>query len=146
MLKRSLFNFLVGNEDMHLKNFSLITRDGKTELAPAYDYLSSTVTFLALGKRLNTIEEVALPLQGKKRGLTRRSWIVYFGRDRLSLPDKIIDQVLTDLYQASSAWHARIGESFLAPEQKILYEELLAERLAVLGLSLNDTPIPGTSS
>jgi len=39
VFKRSLFNFLVGNEDMHLKNFSLIARNGKVELAPAYDYL-----------------------------------------------------------------------------------------------------------
>ena len=63
LLKRCLFNFLAGNEDMHLKNFSLITRQGKVELAPAYDYLNSTVAFLALGKRLETIEETALPLQ-----------------------------------------------------------------------------------
>ena len=49
LLKRSLFNFLVGNEDMHLKNFSLITRQGKVELAPAYDYLNTTVAYLALG-------------------------------------------------------------------------------------------------
>lgn len=46
LFRRCLFNFLVGNEDMHLKNFSLITRDGKVELAPAYDYLNTTVAFL----------------------------------------------------------------------------------------------------
>ena len=90
LLKRTLFNFLVGNEDMHLKNFSLITRDAKVELAPAYDYLSSTVAFMALGKRLEEIEEVALPLQGKKRNLTRKALITYFGKDRLSLPVKVI--------------------------------------------------------
>ena len=56
LLKRSLFNFLVGNEDMHLKNFSLISRQGKVELAPAYDFLSTTVAYLALGKRIGTIE------------------------------------------------------------------------------------------
>ena len=61
LLKRGLFNFLVGNEDMHLKNHSLITRDGKVELAPAYDYVSSTVAFLTLGKRIETIAETALP-------------------------------------------------------------------------------------
>ena len=79
LLKRSLFNFLVGNEDMHLKNHSLITRQGKVELAPAYDFLSSTVAYLALGTRPDTIMETALPLGGKRRGLTRRSWIAYFG-------------------------------------------------------------------
>ena len=97
LLKRSLFNFLVGNEDMHLKNHSLITRQGKVELAPAYDFLSSTVAYLALGKRPDTIMETALPLGGKQRGLTRRSWIAYFGQERLGLPDKVIGRVQAEL-------------------------------------------------
>ena len=88
LLRRSLFNFLVGNEDMHLKNFSLITRNGKVELAPAYDYLSSTVSLMALGKPLDSIEEIALPLRGKKRGLNRGVWMEYFGRERLALPSR----------------------------------------------------------
>ncbi len=134
LFKRSLFNFLVGNEDMHLKNFSLITRDNKVELAPAYDYLSSTVAFMALGKRLETIEELALPLQGKKRNLTRKIWVEYFGSERLSLPRKIIDRTLGELSQAVSVWHTRIEQSFLPPDHKELYLELLSERAATLSL------------
>ncbi|HOY32587.1 MAG TPA: HipA domain-containing protein, partial [Bacteroidales bacterium] len=38
-----LFNFLTGNEDMHLKNFSLIRNGDKIELSPAYDLLNSTI-------------------------------------------------------------------------------------------------------
>ena len=135
LFKRSLFNFLVGNEDMHLKNFSLITRKGKVELAPAYDYLSTTVAFLALGKRIETIEEVALPLQGKKRGLKRNTWIQYFGRERLALPDKIIDTVLADLESAGPIWRTRVSQSFLPSEQKDLYDELLTRRVSLLELS-----------
>jgi len=135
LFRRSLFNFLVGNEDMHLKNFSLITRKGKVELAPAYDYLSTTVAFLALGKGIDTIEEVALPLRGKKRALTRDTWIDYFGRDRLALPDKISDDVLADLASAGPVWRGRISRSFLPSEQKRSYEELLNERFSRLGLS-----------
>ena len=134
LFKRSLFNFLVGNEDMHLKNFSLITRDGKVELAPAYDYLSSTVAFLVLGKRQKTIEEVALPLQGKKRGLTRKAWIAYYGEERLSLPEKIIRKVLNDLVEAHDGCRDRIEESFLPSNHKARYLELLAERFARLEL------------
>ena len=47
------------------RNYSLITRLGKVELAPAYDFLNSTVAYLALGKRLDTIMETALPLGGQ---------------------------------------------------------------------------------
>ena len=135
LLKRSLFNFLVGNEDMHLKNYSLVTRQGKVELAPAYDFLSSTVAYQALGKRLDTIMETALPLGGKQRGLTRRSWIAYFGRERLGLPDKVIGRVQDELAEAVPTWRARISASFLPPEHKELYLTLLGERLAVLELN-----------
>ena len=38
-----LFNFLIGNEDMHLKNYSVIVRDNKVELSPAYDLLNTTI-------------------------------------------------------------------------------------------------------
>ena len=41
-----LFNFLVGNEDAQLKNFTLITRNNKIELSPAYDLLNSTIVLL----------------------------------------------------------------------------------------------------
>ena len=38
---RLLGAFLTGNEDMHLKNWSLVTRDDKVELSPAYDLLNT---------------------------------------------------------------------------------------------------------
>ena len=44
--RRLAFSALIGNGDMHLKNWSLIYRDGRTpHLAPAYDFLS-TVAYL----------------------------------------------------------------------------------------------------
>ncbi|MFA6714119.1 MAG: type II toxin-antitoxin system HipA family toxin [Victivallales bacterium] len=38
-----IFNFLIGNCDAHAKNFAVLYRDGKPELAPAYDLLSTMV-------------------------------------------------------------------------------------------------------
>ena len=41
--RRLMFNNIVGNGDMHLKNWSFIYRDGRTaELSPAYDFLCTT--------------------------------------------------------------------------------------------------------
>ena len=134
LLKRSLFNFLVGNEDMHVKNFSLITRQGKVELAPAYDYLSTTVAYLALGKAIDEIEEIALPLQGKKRGLGRKTWIDYFAKERLKLPDKVIGNVEAELATGASAWRACIADSFLPSDQKDHYQILLDKRFGRLRL------------
>ena len=132
LLKRSLFNFLVGNEDMHLKNFSLITRQGKVELAPAYDYLNTTVAFLALGKRIETLEEVALPLRGKKRRLGGKEWIGYYASERLRLPPKIIERVRDELLKSVPAWRRQITLSFLPRDQQTHYLSLVADRLDAL--------------
>ena len=37
LFKLVIFNYLIGNEDMHLKNFSIITEDNKVMLSPCYD-------------------------------------------------------------------------------------------------------------
>lgn len=58
--KRNLFCYVTGNEDMHLKNFSLITKNGKTTLAPIYDFLNSTIAIK------NPEYEIALILKKKK--------------------------------------------------------------------------------
>jgi serine/threonine-protein kinase HipA len=41
-VRRLVFSVLIGNGDMHLKNWSLLYPDGRTpELSPAYDFLST---------------------------------------------------------------------------------------------------------
>lgn len=134
LLKRCLFNYLVGNEDMHLKNFSLITRDGKVGLAPAYDFLSSTVAFLAIGKQLDEIEEIALPLKGRKKHLTRTLWIDYFAGERLRLNERTVAEVINDLSSALAPSRELLDVCFLSDPQKILYKDLLDRRAQTLGL------------
>lgn len=134
LLKICLFNFLTGNEDMHLKNFSLITREGKVELAPAYDFLSTTVAFLAIGKKIQDIEEVALPLNGKKRKLSRSIWLDYFARERLGLNVRTIDECLNDLQGAMPEWRLLLDRCFLSAEQKKTYGEIVGSRSRVLGM------------
>jgi serine/threonine-protein kinase HipA len=49
-IRRLIFNAAIGNNDMHLKNWSLIYRDGRTpQLAPAYDFVS-TIRYIADNK------------------------------------------------------------------------------------------------
>jgi serine/threonine-protein kinase HipA len=43
-IKQLVFNTLIGNADLHLKNWSLIYPDGRTpQLSPGYDFLSTTI-------------------------------------------------------------------------------------------------------
>ena len=132
--RRCIFNYLIGNEDMHLKNFSLITRDGKTELAPAYDFLSSTTSFLALGKRLHQIEEIALTLKGKKRNLTKTIWQDYFAKERLGLSPEIISGELDRFTHSFDNWYELIKISFLSASQQKIFVELINQRRSVLDI------------
>jgi serine/threonine-protein kinase HipA len=60
--RRLVFNAAIGNADMHLKNWSLLYRDGRTpELAPGYDYVS-TMRYLperGLGLPLARTKDIA---------------------------------------------------------------------------------------
>ena len=43
LMRLILFNFLIGNGDAHGKNFSIVYRNNRVELAPCYDLLSTLV-------------------------------------------------------------------------------------------------------
>lgn len=122
LFKRVLFCFLTGNEDMHLKNFSLIAHDKKVELSPAYDLLNSTI---AMEK---ATEELALPLAGKKSKIKKDELIDYYGKDRLKLTEKTIIAEVQNIKDKKIALESMIEISFLSKEMKKLYQELLSER------------------
>jgi serine/threonine-protein kinase HipA len=123
LARRLLFCFLTGNEDMHLKNFSLIVREGMVRLAPAYDLLNSTVV---LGKA--AIEESALPLRGRKRKLSREDWLGYFCGERLALSQPVLGKILNDLQGAVPLWRELIRRSYLSPARQEHYLAILEER------------------
>lgn len=117
-----LFCFLTGNEDMHLKNFSLIRKDGLTTLAPSYDLLNTSIVLSS------PEEELALPLNGKKNKLQRHDFIRYFAKDRLLLTDKLIHNILSGFKALQDSWKHLIDISFLSPEKKQDYKQLLQNR------------------
>lgn len=126
LFKLTLFSYLTGNEDMHLKNFSIITEEGKVTLSPCYDLVNSTIEY----KKQD--EEIALPLKGKKKHLTRKVLVDYFGNERCDLTSKSIDKVLETISSAVPKWKELIDISFLSDEMKEKYHHLLETRLAVL--------------
>ncbi|WP_269447710.1 HipA domain-containing protein [Legionella hackeliae] len=123
LFKLTLFNYLVGNEDMHLKNFSIITKNQKNYLSPAYDLLNTTIAMT------NPKEELALPLKGKKNNLTKKDFLTYFAVERLKLNQKIIDEMIDNFLQITPSWYLSIDNSFLSKEMKQKYKNLLQERL-----------------
>ena len=123
LFRRTLFNYLIGNEDMHLKNFSIIVKEGKVALSPAYDQLSTTVAMEGAAA-----EEFALPLAGKKRKISRKILVDYFAIERMGLPQRVVDGIFSDLARAMGEWRRLIPVSFLPEAQKHSLENLLAQR------------------
>jgi serine/threonine-protein kinase HipA len=128
LFRRTIFSFLVGNEDMHLKNFYLISRDQKNELSPGYDFLNSTLALAGAAK-----EELALPLRGKRSKLTRKDLLEYFP-SYLKLPVKLVAECMSDFNKCLPLWRELIGISFLKEESKREYGRLLEDRAARLQL------------
>lgn len=121
--KRILFCYVTGNEDMHLKNFSVITKNGKTTLTPVYDFLNSTIAIK------NPEEEIALSLKGKKSNLKASDFIDYYAKDRLQLNEKTITNILQQIQQAIPKWKELLEISFLSKDMKEKYLNLLERRL-----------------
>jgi serine/threonine-protein kinase HipA len=122
LFKLVLFNYLVGNEDMHLKNYSVITREGITTLSPVYDLLNTTIVLKG------DIEEIALTLKGKKKNLSKTILMDYFGKEKCKLTDKSIESVLADIKNGMKSWPGWIEKSFLSDELKEKYMVLLEKR------------------
>jgi serine/threonine-protein kinase HipA len=124
-----LFNFLVGNEDMHLKNFSLLTDGPVVALSPAYDLVNTSIALH------NPKEEIALPIKGKKRSLSKNLLFHYFAEDKLGLTEKSIDTITDDMHKSLPTWRENIQNSFLSSTMKEKYLSLIQERAAIMGIS-----------
>jgi serine/threonine-protein kinase HipA len=127
LFKIVLFNYLIGNEDMHLKNYSVILRNGKVELSPAYDLLNTSIVLQG------EFEEIALTLKGGKSNLNYDVLVNYFGKERCGLTDKIIEKMVDTIRKALSSWFELIDISFLSDEMKDKYMSFLQKRIDNLG-------------
>jgi serine/threonine-protein kinase HipA len=122
----SLFCFITGNNDMHLKNFSMIKSSVGWVLAPSYDLLNVRI--------INTKdkEDLALMMGGKKTKLNRL-YFERFGAD-LGLSPKQINGVFSRFTKNKSKAIYWIDQSFLSQEMKKSYLDVLNERYARLAM------------
>lgn len=122
-----LFSWITGNADMHLKNFSLYSRQkGIYQLTPAYDLLSTALVIP------EDTEELALTLNGKKRKLKRSDFIS--SMQASGLDDKIISNLFHKFLKVYDKWDGFIGQSFLSDELKDKFKSIIAEKLALLSI------------
>jgi serine/threonine-protein kinase HipA len=120
----AIFSFITGNNDMHLKNFSMIHIADTWTLAPAYDLLNVAIV------NPEDTEELALTLEGKKKKL---KWEHFerLGRN-LELNDKQINGVIKRFQKNKPKALKWIDNSFLSSDYKQKYKTLLEERYLIL--------------
>ena len=124
-----IVSFLIGNNDMHFKNFSLIAfKNGKYQLSPAYDMISTSL--LIKGDP----EELALNLNGKKRKLSREDFNSAMSKS--SIPAKAIENLWGRVESGIQSWSEIIDKSFLTKNTKLEFSYLIQERAGRLGLKL----------
>lgn len=116
-----IFSYITGNNDMHLKNFSLILNNEEWILSPAYDLLN---VHLHLPQ---DTEEMALTINGKKRKLTKSDFI-NLGL-KFHLTEKQIFNTFKRFIKEEKKMKQEIQKSFLSTENQAKYLELLESRL-----------------
>jgi serine/threonine-protein kinase HipA len=121
-----LFCYLTGNNDMHLKNFSLFQQLDHWALSPAYDLLN-----VSLANPKDT-EEMALTIEGKKRRLSRKMF-ERFGLG-LGLNSKQIEGVFGRFQKQIPAALDLCERAFLSQESKEGYLEIFRLRCAKLSI------------
>jgi serine/threonine-protein kinase HipA len=124
---RLVFSFLIGNSDMHLKNFSLIETDeggGRYILSPAYDMLPVSVIMP------EDTEEFALAMNGKKRNLGKKDFCIF--AEACGISEKAAKNMTDMLISMHNRFGEMINESFLPEDQKTAFINLLANRTTVI--------------
>ena len=115
------FSWLTGNNDMHLKNFSLYSPAGEPVLTPAYDLLNAFISNPA------DDEELALNLNGKKKRMKDADFRTAYRT--CGVPEIVFDRVKKKYKDLLPKFEEEIQRSFLSDELKTFYIDLLHRRL-----------------
>lgn len=116
----TLFNYIIGNNDMHLKNFSMWLHNVGWVLSPAYDLLNVKIILP------KDDEDTALLFGGKKKNFNKK----YF--DRFGAILELNEKQVTFVYKRLEKWLPKaiqlIEISFLSDDKKASYIELIQQR------------------
>jgi serine/threonine-protein kinase HipA len=116
----TVFNYIIGNNDMHLKNFSMWLSNKSWTLSPAYDLLNVKLV-LPTDK-----DDMALLFGGKKANFNKS----YF--DRFGQVLKLNEKQINAVYKRLGKWLPNatqlIEMSFLTDDDQSAYKELITHR------------------
>lgn len=130
--KQIIFNYLIGNGDAHIKNFSVIQRETKDyTLSPTYDIVSSTLhipnesrTALELFDDYNTPAFEA-------NGFYSFDDFIKFAQ-MIEIDEKIANKIINEFVSYEVKTLGLLEKSFLSDEGKVRYKNLYLDRLKAL--------------
>lgn len=124
LLELHAFSYAIANGDLHAKNLSLLWRDERIRLAPAYDLVSTLVYGDA---------HMALQLDGRDQNLTRLDFVAFGARFglRAVATERMLRRLVTRLRRRLAA-RGGIAAMGLAARRQRQLERVLAERLEQL--------------
>ena len=126
MYLRVLGSFVMGNSDMHLKNFSLKeTEPGNRifRLSDAYDMLPVNVIMP------EDQEQLALTINGKKRNLHKKEFRILAEACEISL--NVAERMIRRVCGLKEKLFKQIDMAYLSEEQKEQVKILVQERMDV---------------
>lgn len=124
---RLVFCFIVGNSDMHLKNFSLIETaegSGGYVLSPAYDLLPVNANMPA------DKEQFALAMNGKKMNIRKGDFLKF--ADTCGITRQTAEKLIENLVKLTPKWIAMCEKSLLTDKLKDRLKKIITERTEVL--------------
>lgn len=124
---RIVFSFVVGNSDMHLKNFSLIETTAQSRayvLAPAYDLLPVNVVLP------EDTEQLALALNGKKTNIRKKDFLAF--ADASGISKVSAEKMIAKIVSMETQYLQMCDASLLPPHLKKRFAELITERCNIL--------------
>lgn len=127
LFMRLVFSYIVGNSDMHLKNFSLIEtaeETGQYVLSPAYDLLPVNVILPA------DQEQFALTMNGKKRNLRRGDFHRFAAE--CNIPSAAADKMIARMVSYRERLLTMCAESMMPEHRKDRLAALIKDRIAVI--------------
>ncbi|MFA7673701.1 MAG: HipA domain-containing protein [Clostridia bacterium] len=124
---RIVFSYVIGNSDMHLKNFSLIETAPYSQqyaLSDAYDILPVNVV------SPEDEEQFALTLNGKKRNIKRNDFLIF--AENCNIPQKSAEKMINKVASLQPLYISMCHDSYLPEDMKKTFEMLIVERVSIL--------------
>ncbi|MBN1623558.1 MAG: HipA domain-containing protein [Clostridia bacterium] len=121
---RIVFSFIIGNSDMHLKNFSLV----ETEPSSRQFYLSKAYDMLPVNIIIpEDNEQLALTLNGKRSRIERNDFLAFAGI--CEIPLKAATGMMEKLCSMTDSFLLECDQSYLSVENKTKTKELILQRV-----------------